>query len=60
MSRKKRVKDSLLAKHKKKNARMHKNNKPKYISKAERAKIEEEQVKLEAELYSETTSEEPK
>ncbi|GAM71283.1 hypothetical protein JCM19236_6200 [Vibrio sp. JCM 19236] len=38
MSRKKRVKDSLLAKHKKKNARMHKNNKPKYISKAERAR----------------------
>lgn len=60
MSRKKRVKDSLLAKHKKKNARMHKNNKPKYISKAERAKMEEEQVKLEAEPSSETTSEEPK
>ncbi|GAM77962.1 hypothetical protein JCM19241_690 [Vibrio ishigakensis] len=47
MSRKKRVKDSLLAKHKKKNARMHKNNKPKYISKAERAKMEEEQAQME-------------
>ncbi len=49
MSRKKRVKDSLLAKHKKKNARMHKNNKPKYISKAERAKMEEEQAQLDTE-----------
>ncbi|GAM60459.1 hypothetical protein JCM19232_792 [Vibrio ishigakensis] len=49
MSRKKRVKDNLLAKHKKKNARMHKNNKPKYISKAERAKMEEEQAKLDTE-----------
>ncbi|WP_068544744.1 DUF2986 domain-containing protein [Thalassotalea crassostreae] len=39
MNRKKKVKQTLKAQIKKKNAKMHKSNKPKYISKAERAKL---------------------
>lgn len=42
MSRKKKVKNALLAKHKKANAKLHKSSKPKYISKAEQAKIAEQ------------------
>jgi len=42
MNRKKKVKSTLLAKKKKANAKLHKNNKPKYISKAERAKLAEQ------------------
>jgi len=41
MNRKKKVKSTLLAKKKKANAKLHKSNKPKYISKAERARIEQ-------------------
>ncbi|WP_286234242.1 DUF2986 domain-containing protein [Thalassotalea sediminis] len=43
MNRKKKVKSTLLAKQKKANAKKQKNNKPKYISKAERAKIAAEE-----------------
>lgn len=41
MNRKKKIKNTLKAKAKKANAKLHKSNKPKYISKAERAKIAE-------------------
>ncbi|NMP30670.1 DUF2986 domain-containing protein [Thalassotalea sp. M1531] len=41
MNRKKKIKSTLLAKKKKANAKLHKSNKPKYISKAERAKLAE-------------------
>lgn len=51
MNRKKKIKSTLLAKKKKANAKLHKSNKPKYISKAERAKLAEqgEQDKVETE-----------
>ena len=39
MNRKKKIKSTLKAKIKKANAKLHKSNKPKYISKAERAKL---------------------
>ncbi|REL35871.1 DUF2986 domain-containing protein [Thalassotalea euphylliae] len=42
MNRKKKIKSTLLAKQKKANAKLHKSNKPKYISKAERAKLAEQ------------------
>lgn len=42
MNRKKKIKSTLLAKQKKANAKLHKSNKPKYISKAERAKLTEQ------------------
>ncbi|WP_087016236.1 DUF2986 domain-containing protein [Thaumasiovibrio subtropicus] len=47
MNRKKKIKETLLKKHKKKMSRMHKANKPKYISKADRAKMEAEQAAAE-------------
>lgn len=48
MNRRKKINETLKAKAKKRNAKLHKSNKPKYISKAERAKLDaEEQVKLE-------------
>jgi transcription initiation factor TFIIIB Brf1 subunit/transcription initiation factor TFIIB len=37
MNRKKKIKETLKKKAKKANAKLHKSNKPKYISKAERA-----------------------
>ncbi|KHD26907.1 hypothetical protein NM09_02500 [Vibrio caribbeanicus] len=40
MNRKKKINSILKAKLKKKNAKLHKSNKPRYISKAERAKLE--------------------
>ncbi|MDN3652261.1 DUF2986 domain-containing protein [Thalassotalea ponticola] len=43
MNRKKKIKSTLLAKQKKANAKLHKRNKPKYISKAEREKIAQQQ-----------------
>ena len=43
MNRKKRINSILKAKVKKKNAKLHKSNKPRYISKAERAKMEAEE-----------------
>ncbi len=42
MNRKKKIKTTLLAKKKKANAKLHKSSKPKYISKAERAKLAEQ------------------
>lgn len=42
MNRKKKINNTLKAKLKKANAKLNKNNKPKYISKAERAKMEAE------------------
>ncbi|KOO03490.1 DUF2986 domain-containing protein [Vibrio nereis] len=40
MNRKKRINQILKSKQKKQNAKLHKSNKPRYISKAERAKLE--------------------
>lgn len=39
MNRKKKVKSTLKAKIKKANAKLHKSNKPRYISKAQREKL---------------------
>ncbi|QIA62932.1 DUF2986 domain-containing protein [Vibrio astriarenae] len=47
MNRKKKINSILKAKQKKKNAKLHKSNKPKYISKAERAKMELETAQQE-------------
>lgn len=43
MNRKKKIKETLKKKLKKANAKLHKSNKPKYISKAERARLAAEQ-----------------
>ncbi|MCM5507080.1 MULTISPECIES: DUF2986 domain-containing protein [unclassified Vibrio] len=43
MNRKKKINQILKAKQKKQNAKLHKSNKPRYISKAERAKLETEE-----------------
>ncbi len=43
MNRKKKINQILKAKQKKQNAKLHKSNKPRYISKAERAKMEAEE-----------------
>lgn len=40
MNRKKKINNALKARLKKNNAKLHKSNKPRYISKAERAKLE--------------------
>ncbi|MFH0256732.1 DUF2986 domain-containing protein [Vibrio rumoiensis] len=42
MNRKKKINSILKKRLKQQNAKMHKTNKPKYISKAERARMEEE------------------
>lgn len=42
MNRKKKINETLKKKQKKKNAKLHRSNKPRYISKAERAKMEAE------------------
>lgn len=48
MNRKKKINETLKKKLKKHNAKLHKSNKPKYISKAEREKLVlEEEQKLE-------------
>jgi hypothetical protein len=44
MNRKKKINETLKKKQKKANAKLHTSNKPRYISKAERAKIEEQKV----------------
>lgn len=41
MNRKKKINDTLKSKQKKANAKLHKSNKPRYISKAERAKVDD-------------------
>lgn len=43
MNRKKRINQILKSKQKKANAKLHNSNKPRYISKAERAKMEAEE-----------------
>ena len=43
MNRKKKINQILKSKQKKQNAKLHKSNKPRYISKAERAKMEAEE-----------------
>ncbi|ELP6985771.1 DUF2986 domain-containing protein [Vibrio vulnificus] len=47
MNRKKKINQILKSKQKKQNAKLHKSNKPRYISKAERAKRDESE-KLDA------------
>ena len=44
MNRKKKIKNILTKKAKKANAKLHKSNKPKYISKAEREKLAQQEV----------------
>jgi len=39
MNRKKKINDTLKKKQKKANAKLHKSNKPRYVSKAEREKL---------------------
>ncbi|MBO0212802.1 DUF2986 domain-containing protein [Vibrio sp. Vb2880] len=59
MNRKKRINQILKTKLKKQNAKLHNSNKPRYISKAERAKMEAEQAAADAtEDESVTSSEE--
>lgn len=41
MNRRKKINETLKAKAKKRNAKLHKSNKPKYISKAERTNLAE-------------------
>ena len=56
MNRKKKINSILKAKLKKQNAKLHKSNKPRYISKAERAKMEaEEQAAAQASEGNEVT-----
>ncbi|OBU16402.1 DUF2986 domain-containing protein [Photobacterium aquimaris] len=50
MNRKKKINETLKKRMKKANAKLNKSNKPRYISKAERAKLDEE-----AALVTETT-----
>ena len=45
MNRKKKINETLKRKVKKANSKLHKSNKPKYISKAERAQLEEKEPK---------------
>ncbi|MGR5079601.1 DUF2986 domain-containing protein [Photobacterium swingsii] len=44
MNRKKKVNQILKKRMKKTNSKLHKSNKPRYISKAERAKMEQEEA----------------
>lgn len=43
MNRKKKINQILKKKLKKQNSKLHKSNKPRYVSKAERAKLEAEE-----------------
>lgn len=57
MNRKKRINSILKSKQKKMNAKLHKSNKPRYISKAERTKMEaEENAQNGAEVTSEAAT----
>lgn len=51
MNRKKKINQILKAKQKKHNAKLHKSNKPRYISKAERAKMEAEEQNQASETH---------
>ena len=57
MNRKKKINQTLKAKVKKMNAKQQKSNKPKYISKAERAAIAEKEAAAAAEGASEAINE---
>lgn len=59
MNRKKKINEKLKAFQKRKNSKLHKSNKPKYISKAERAKIAEEEANA-AEKTADQTSDDSK
>ncbi|MCK6263484.1 DUF2986 domain-containing protein [Vibrio sp. ZSDE26] len=52
MNRKKKINEILKKKQKKHNAKLHSSNKPRYISKAERAKIEAEEANKAADTTS--------
>ncbi|MCG9597549.1 DUF2986 domain-containing protein [Vibrio sp. Isolate25] len=53
MNRKKKINQILKSKQKKQNAKLHKSNKPRYISKAERAKLEAEEKEQQAAAQAE-------
>ncbi|MEC6823732.1 DUF2986 domain-containing protein [Photobacterium sp. NCIMB 13483] len=57
MNRKKKINETLKKRMKKANAKLNKSNKPRYISKAERAKLDDEaaQVTETADVISDTT-----
>ncbi|MBE4601035.1 DUF2986 domain-containing protein [Vibrio navarrensis] len=58
MNRKKKINQIYNARMKKQNAKLHKSNKPRYISKADRAKMEAEQA-LEAQALENLPQAEP-
>ncbi|WP_063668714.1 DUF2986 domain-containing protein [Aliivibrio fischeri] len=58
MSRKKKVKDAILKKHRKNQTKQSRANKPKYISKADREKMELEAEQASDNLMNSATSEE--
>ncbi|MUJ27298.1 DUF2986 domain-containing protein [Aliivibrio fischeri] len=58
MSRKKKVKDAILKKHRKNQTKQSRANKPKYISKADREKMELEAEQTSDNLMDSATSEE--
>lgn len=54
MNRRKKINDTLKAKAKKRNAKLHKSNKPKYISKAEQAKLDkamDKEIEIQAAVF---------
>lgn len=56
MNRKKKINDILKKKMKKQNAKLHSSNKPRYISKAERAKMEAEEAAKNENTATETAA----
>ncbi|WP_394135348.1 DUF2986 domain-containing protein [Aliivibrio fischeri] len=58
MSRKKKVKDAILKKHRKNQTKQSRANKPKYISKADREKMELEADQTSDNVTDSATSEE--
>ena len=61
MNRKKKINQILKKKQKKANSKLHTSNKPRYISKAERAKMEaEEQAQAEGAVEATVEAEETK
>ncbi|MBM7036242.1 DUF2986 domain-containing protein [Vibrio ulleungensis] len=54
MNRKKKINEILKKKQKKQNAKLHKSNKPRYISKAERAEMEKAQAEQTVEANTDT------
>ncbi|MDN3609898.1 DUF2986 domain-containing protein [Vibrio ostreicida] len=58
MNRKKRINQILKTKLKKKNSKLHKSNKPRYVSKQEREKIEQEDIHTSDNALNESNLEE--